>query len=102
MNNISIEELKSKMESGDDFILLDVREPHEYQEFNIGGKLYPLGRIMGMDIEELEDFRTKEIVIHCKSGMRSMQACMMLEQMGFARTANVTGGVLAWMDKYGA
>lgn len=51
-----------------------------------------------MQIEEIEDFKDSEIVVYCRSGMRSMQACMMLETAGFRNLANLTGGMLAWEE----
>jgi rhodanese-related sulfurtransferase len=102
MKNVTVQELKEKMDRGDNFILLDVREPHEYEEANLGGKLFPLNRIQTMQTEELDEHKDDEIIIHCKSGHRSMMACMLLEQMGFSNTANVTGGILAWKEKFGS
>jgi rhodanese-related sulfurtransferase len=102
MQNITVTELKERLDAGEELHILDVREPHEYAEFNIGAQLIPLGKIQQMDIDEIEDLRLKEVIIHCRSGVRSMTACMMLEQMGFTNTKNVTGGILAYIDKYGA
>ena len=96
MKNISVEELKGRMASGEQLTVIDVREPSEYAEFNIGGKLIPLGQIMNLQLDELEDYRDKELIVHCKAGMRSMQACMMLEQAGFTNVVNVAGGLDAW------
>lgn len=101
MRTITVEELKSRMDSGEPIRLIDVREPAEYAEYNIGGTLIPLGKIMGLQIDELEDLRDEELIIHCKAGSRSMQACMMLEQAGFTNVVNVTGGAMAWQQKYG-
>ncbi|HWJ28340.1 MAG TPA: rhodanese-like domain-containing protein [Flavisolibacter sp.] len=101
MKNITVEELKQKMESGEKVNLIDCREPHEYAEFNIGGKLIPLGKIQTMQLEDLEHLKDEEVIIHCRSGQRSMMACMILDQMGFKNTNNVTGGVLAWKEKFG-
>lgn len=99
MTEISVEQLKARMDAGEKLNLLDVREPSEYAEFNIGGMLFPLGKIQGMQIEDIEDLRNEEVIINCRSGKRSMMACMMLEQMGFTNTVNVVGGVLDWQDK---
>jgi rhodanese-related sulfurtransferase len=82
-------------------LFLDVREPAEYAAANLNAKLIPLGQIIAGQIEELEDYKQTEIIIHCRSGMRSMQACMALEQMGFTNTVNVMGGILAWQDNFG-
>lgn len=96
MQLISVEELKQRKDSGEELFIIDVREPQEYAEVNMGALLLPLGRIQAMQIDEIEDWKDKEVIVHCRSGMRSMQACMMLDQMGFVNTKNVTGGILAW------
>jgi rhodanese-related sulfurtransferase len=98
MKHISVSELKSRLDSGEKLHIIDVREPAEYAEYNIGGKLVPLGQIMGMQLDELEDFKNEELIIHCKAGSRSAQACLVLEQFGFTNVVNVTGGVMAWMQ----
>lgn len=101
MKEITVEELKARLDNGETLNVLDVREPEEYNEYNIGAKLIPLGQIVNMQFDEIEDLKNEEVIIHCRSGKRSMQACMVLEQAGFVNTVNVTGGVLAWQDKYG-
>lgn len=101
MNNLTVAELKQKLNSGEKINLIDCREPHEYEEANLGGRLIPLGKFQSMDLDELEDLKDEEIIIHCRSGRRSMMACMTLDQMGFAKTYNVEGGILAWIEKYG-
>lgn len=101
MQEISVEQLKQRVAAGEKLNVIDVREPDEYKEYNIGAKLIPLGNILSMQVDELEGLKNEELIIHCRSGKRSMQACMVLEQMGFTNTVNVTGGVLAWQEKYG-
>ncbi|OSZ78583.1 NADH oxidase [Chitinophagaceae bacterium IBVUCB1] len=101
MQEITVEQLKERVAAGEKLNVIDVREPDEYKEYNIGAKLIPLGNILSMQVDELEDLKNEELIIHCRSGKRSMQACMVLEQMGFTNTVNVTGGVLAWQEKYG-
>ncbi len=96
MRNITVEELKSRLDNGETLNIIDVREPAEYAEFNIGAKLVPLGKIMGMQLEDIEDLKDEELIFHCKAGSRSTQACMVLEQMGYTNVVNVTGGMLAW------
>jgi rhodanese-related sulfurtransferase len=102
MTTITVEELKKRMDSGEKINLIDCREPHEYEEANLGGKLVPLGKIQTMQIDDLEDLREEEVIIHCRSGKRSMMACMVLDQMGFQNTVNVEGGILAWKEKFGS
>jgi len=90
-------EVKEKIDRGDDFVLIDVREPHEYQICNIpSAKLIPLGELPKR-VNELNT--TDEIVAHCKSGMRSAKAVEFLKQAGFKRIRNMKGGILAWSDK---
>ena len=96
MKQISAEELKSRMDNGETLNIIDVREPAEYAEYNIGGKLIPLGKIANMQIDALEDLKDHELILHCKGGSRSAQACMILEQFGFTNVTNLTGGVLAF------
>ena len=102
MDIITIEELKARIDAGEKLNLIDCREPFEYAEFNIGAKLIPLGEIQRMQIEEIEDLKEEEIIIHCRSGQRSMMACMFLDTLGFKNTKNLIGGVLAWQEKFGS
>jgi len=76
-----------------------VREPQEYAEFNIGAKLLPLGQVMSMQVDEIEDWKEDEVIVHCRSGKRSMQAGMMLETLGFKNVKNLEGGMMAWQEK---
>lgn len=101
MKNITVEELKEKIDRGEKVNLIDVREPHEYEEANLGGKLVPLGKIQTMQVEDLENLKDEEVIVHCRSGQRSMMACMVLDQLGFANTYNVVGGIKAWQEKFG-
>ncbi|RYY29553.1 MAG: rhodanese-like domain-containing protein [Chitinophagaceae bacterium] len=99
MENITAEEVKKRLDAGEHVNLVDVREPHENAEFNIGGKLIPLGKIQSMDVPELEDLKNQEVICYCRSGGRSGQACMILESMGFTNTKNLVGGMLGWQQK---
>ncbi len=101
MNTITVEELKSRIDNGEKLHFIDVREPEEFNEANLGATLIPLGQIAAMQLGELEDLKDEEIIIHCRSGKRSAQACMILEQAGFKNTVNVVGGIMAWHEKYG-
>lgn len=101
MKNITVEELKAKLDSGGKVNLIDCREPHEYEEANIGARLIPLGKFQTMQLEEIEDLQDEEVIVHCRSGKRSAMACQILDQMGFTNTYNVEGGILAWQEKYG-
>ncbi len=100
MEDITIEELKSKIDSGDSFVFIDVREPYEYEEFNLGAKLIPLGNLLA-SLDELEPHKNDEIIIHCRSGARSGNAKNALSQLGYTKVRNVLGGVLEWQRLYG-
>ncbi len=93
---IEPEELKRRLDAGEDLFVLDVREPHEYQICNIGGYLIPLGDLPKR-VNELDSSR--EIVAHCKSGVRSGKAVEFLQKTGFRKARNLKGGILAWADK---
>jgi sulfur-carrier protein adenylyltransferase/sulfurtransferase len=94
---IDVKEVKAKLDRGDDFVLVDVREPHEHQICNIPqAKLIPLGQV-GQRLGELDP--NADIVVHCKSGMRSAKACGVLRQAGFKNVRNMKGGILAWSDQ---
>ncbi|MFN5641468.1 MAG: rhodanese-like domain-containing protein [Sphingobacteriales bacterium] len=101
MEIITPEEVKQRINSGEVLNLVDVREPSEHADFNIGGVLHPLGRIREMDAEGLEDLKEQEVILYCRSGNRSGMAAMMLETMGFTHVKNLVGGMLAWEEKFG-
>ena len=101
MTNITVEELKQRMDGGEKLNLLDVREDSERADFHIGGTHFRLRRIQDMAIEEIEDLKDEEVICYCRSGNRSQMACLMLEHLGFKNTVNVTGGMLDWTEKYG-
>jgi adenylyltransferase/sulfurtransferase len=92
-------ELKAKMDAGEDFVLVDVREPAEYEIVKIPGSvLIPKGEILsGAALAQLP--QDKEIVLHCKSGVRSAEALASLKQAGFTNSVHVQGGVLAWANQ---
>jgi len=98
MTNISVAKLKEKMASNDPLNLLDVREPDERVEFNIGGIFIPLGQVMAMQTDEIDNLKNEEIICYCRSGKRSMQAAMMLETFGFTNVVNLDGGMNAWQN----
>lgn len=100
MKNITPEEVKQRLDAGEELNLVDVREPAENAEFNIGGKLLPVGKIQSMQIDDLEDLRNEEVILYCRSGNRSGIAALVLDQLGFTNTKNLTGGMLSWQDKF--
>jgi molybdopterin/thiamine biosynthesis adenylyltransferase/rhodanese-related sulfurtransferase len=93
---MQVEELKRRLDAGEDLFVLDVREPHEYQICNISGHLIPLGDLPNR-VNELDSSR--EIVAHCRSGVRSAKAVTFLQQAGFKKVHNLAGGILAWADR---
>ena len=93
---IQPEELKQRLDAGEDIFVLDVREPHEYQICNLNGYLIPLGDLPKR-MHELDSSR--EIVAHCRSGVRSGKAVDFLRQAGFRKVKNLAGGILAWADR---
>ena len=99
MKTINYETLKPRLDAGEDIKLIDVREPAEHAEYNIGGTLLPLGKVQTMQIEDIEDFRNNEVIVYCRSGRRSLNAVMVLEQLGFTNVANLEGGMLVWQEK---
>ncbi|MBO9566390.1 MAG: rhodanese-like domain-containing protein [Niastella sp.] len=101
MQNITAEEVKARMNAGEQLNLVDVREPHEHADFNIGGTLYPLGKIQTMQVDELEALKEQEVIVYCRSGNRSGQAAMILDMLGFKNTKNLVGGMMNWETIYG-
>ncbi len=101
MTNITPEQVKQRLDAGEKLNLLDVREPYENAEFNIGGLLIPLGKIQSLQIEEIEDLKNEEVILYCRSGNRSGIGAMVLDQLGFKNTKNLAGGMLAWQEKFG-
>ncbi|MEL6638370.1 MAG: rhodanese-like domain-containing protein [Bacteroidota bacterium] len=99
--DITVQELKEKLDRGDKFVFIDVREPHEFEEFNLGARLIPLGNVE-QHLEELKAYQHEEIVMHCRSGGRSGMAQQMLQGAGFTQVRNLTGGVLAWQEAFGS
>jgi rhodanese-related sulfurtransferase len=100
MQVIDVQALKKKIDAKEDFIFIDVREPHEYEEANIEARLIPLATIPD-HLDELQN-TDKEIIIHCRSGARSGQAQAFLLNNGCKNVINVEGGILAWKQAFGA
>jgi adenylyltransferase/sulfurtransferase len=95
---ISVEELKRKLDAKEDVFVLDVREPHEVPIANIGAPLIPVGELEKR-VGELAAQKDREIVVHCRSGSRSQKAALILKNAGFKNVENLAGGILAWADK---
>lgn len=96
---ISVVDLKKAMDEGREFVLVDVREPHELKICCLKYNLHiPLGDLR-FRLDELEPFRDKDIVVYCRSGRRSNMAVMFLNELGYSTARNLKGGVLAWSDE---
>ena len=93
---ITVKELKQRMDAGDDVFVLDVREPYEYQIANLGAKLIPQNDVPKR-LDEID--RQREIVVHCRSGQRSQRIAEYLAQQGYPKVKNLAGGILAWADE---
>ncbi len=93
---ISVKELKRRLDAGEDVQLIDVREPYEYQIAQIGGKLIPQNDVP-QRLGEID--RHREVVVHCRSGARSQRIAELLVQNGYPQVSNLAGGILAWSDE---
>ncbi|AWL09608.1 rhodanese-like domain-containing protein [Aquirufa nivalisilvae] len=95
MEDITIEELKERMDNNEALYIIDVREEHEFDEFNIGAQLIPLGELPER-LDEIEADKDAEIIVHCRSGARSGRAKEYLSSEGYSNVRNLIGGMLAW------
>jgi len=94
---VTVEELKARIDAGDKPFVVDVREPHEYAIVNMGAPLIPLGSLP----ERLSELPGKdaEIIVHCKTGGRSQKASLALKEAGYTNVSNLAGGITAWADR---
>jgi len=97
--DITVKQLKEKLDKEESFLLIDVREDYEHEEFNVGGQLIPLGDLQHA-IDEMADKMEEEIVVYCRSGNRSAMAQEILEQHGFSNVRNLEGGMLQWQETF--
>jgi adenylyltransferase/sulfurtransferase len=97
MKEVTPIELKKMMDNKEDFVLIDVREPHETEICSLGAKLIPMGTVL----EHVDEFpKDKKVVVHCRSGARSGTVIQMLEQkFGYTNLYNLKGGILAYSDQ---
>lgn len=100
MRLINVQELHERIVAGEKLNLVDVREPNEHAEFNIGGILLPLGEIRIAEIDSIEHLKNEEVICYCRSGNRSGQAALILESLGFENVVNVSGGMLDWSQHF--
>ncbi len=99
MSDITVQELKHRLDQEENLFVIDVREPYEYEEFNIGAENIPLGNLLA-SLDQLADYKDTEIVIHCKSGRRSEAAKQLLLQAGFVHVRNLLGGMDDWKRNF--
>lgn len=95
MADISVTELKARLDNGEQPVLIDVREENERAVSNIGGLHIPMG-VLPTQLDELAQYKNQEIILYCRSGGRSGAAVAFLQQQGFAHARNMTGGMRAW------
>ena len=93
--DITVAELKQRLDAGENLNIIDVREPWEFEEFNINGKLIPLGDLQGK-LDDLDTWMDQEVIVHCKSGGRSAAAVDYMTRQGFKNARNLAGGMMAW------
>ena len=99
MKEMTAPELREELKQNESLHLIDVREPYEHEEFNIGGTNIPLGDLMNHEEELKELSKTGELVLYCRSGNRSVMAQKLLAaRFGIENTINLRGGVMMWTD----
>ncbi|AGA79598.1 rhodanese-like domain-containing protein [Echinicola vietnamensis] len=97
MEDITVEELKERLDNKEEFPFVDVREEWEYEEDNLGALNIPLGQLAA-SLDELEEYKDQELVVHCRSGARSANAKKFLETKGYTKVRNVLGGIMAYRE----
>ncbi len=96
--DITVTELKERLDKGEKPVLIDVREPYEYETDHISEKNIPLNSLPD-ELKEWEDLKDKEVILYCRSGGRSGRAAEFLKQQGFANARNLAGGMKAWKEQ---
>ena len=99
MADITVEQLKERLDAGEQVNLIDVRETYEHEEFNVGGQLIPLGNIP-MELGNLDSLKDEEVIVYCRSGKRSAMAQELLKRAGFSNARNLIGGMMEWTSKF--
>lgn len=98
IEQLSVEQLKARLDKGDRPFIVDVREPHEYAIVNLGAPLIPVGQV-GQRLGELPADKATEVVVHCKTGGRSQRAAQEIKAAGYSNVKNLAGGITAWAEK---
>jgi len=93
---LTVKELKQRIDAGEDVYILDVREPHEHQIANLGGKLIPMNEVPRR-LSEID--LNREVIVHCKMGVRSQLVAEFLKRSGCPRVVNLAGGIQAWSNE---
>ncbi len=101
MADITVQQLKERMDNDEQLNIIDVRESYEHEEFNIGGSLIPLGDLPA-SISKLGNLKDAEVIVYCRSGSRSGMAAQFLSQNGFSNVRNLSGGMLHWQEVHGS
>ncbi|TAE66521.1 MAG: rhodanese-like domain-containing protein [Bacteroidetes bacterium] len=96
--DINADELKERIAKNESLHIIDVREEWEYEEQNIGAMLIPLASLP-QKLQEIEAWKSQEIIVHCRSGARSSQAQKYLQSQGFQHVRNLTGGIIKFLEK---
>ncbi|AMS26465.1 NADH oxidase [Bacteroidetes bacterium UKL13-3] len=99
MTDITCQELKERMDKGEKLTIIDVREPHEYEEYNIGAQLIPLGELP-FKLDELAHLKNEEVIVHCRSGARSGNAKLFMMESEFTNVRNLIGGMVEWRTNF--
>ena len=97
-DDITVQELKERLEKGEQIVVIDVRELYEYEEFHFADRNIPLATLPA-EISELEELKGEEVVVHCRTGSRSEMAKYILKQAGFQKVRNLIGGLEAWQKE---
>jgi rhodanese-related sulfurtransferase len=95
VNEINVNDLNERIQAGEKINLIDVREQHEFDLVNLEGILIPLGQLESR-LDELSHLKDEEIIVHCRSGARSAEACKIMMRKGFKNTKNLVGGINRW------
>ena len=94
---ITVQELKKKIDAKANIFVLDVREPHEVPIASLGAPLIPVGSLASR-VSEIVAHKNDEVIVHCRTGARSQKAALILKEAGFTNVSNLAGGILAWAD----
>ncbi|MBS9523233.1 rhodanese-like domain-containing protein [Litoribacter ruber] len=100
MEDINVQELKERLEKKEEFGFVDVREEWEYEEDNLGALNIPLSQLPHQ-LSEIDEYKNKELVVHCRSGARSDNAKKFLQTKGFSKVRNLIGGIMAYRELEG-